>query len=293
MDAQGLVDFEAERSRLFSLAYRMLGSATEAEDAVQETYLRWEGADRGEIRSAQAWLTTVVVNLCRTWLDSARARRESYVGPWLPEPVPTGAGDLGPLESAQERELVSMALLTALERLSPVERAVFVLREAFGYSHREIAGMLELSEANSQQILHRAGRRVRDGKARFDIPAAHARALLERFFAAARGGDIAALEQMLAADVVSVADGAGMAGVARRPVVGAPKVARYLTKLFGWVVPGVTIEIVEINGLPAVCAWSDGAPLAVCTADTDGAVVTALRLVVAPDKLGYFGRATA
>ncbi|WP_369028530.1 sigma factor, partial [Nocardia farcinica] len=111
--------------------YRMLGSAAEAEDAVQETYLRWEAAERTEIRSAQAWLTTVVVNLCRTWLDSARARRESYVGPWLPEPVPTGAGELGPLESAQERELVSMALLTALERLSPVERAVFVLREAF------------------------------------------------------------------------------------------------------------------------------------------------------------------
>ncbi|TLG13882.1 RNA polymerase sigma-70 factor [Nocardia cyriacigeorgica] len=293
MDAQGLADFEAERPRLFSLAYRMLGSAAEAEDAVQETYLRWEGAPRDEIRSAQAWLTTVVVNLCRTWLDSARARREQYVGPWLPEPVPTGSGELGPLESAQERELVSMALLTALERLSPVERAVFVLREAFGYSHREIATMLELTEANAQQIFHRAGRRVRDGKARFDISLAQARALMERFFAAARDGEIAALEQMLAADVVSVADGNGMVGVARRPVVGASRVALYLTKLFGWVVPGVTIEIVEVNGLPAVCAWVDGAPLAVCTADSDGEVVTALRLVVAPGKLAYFGRAAA
>ncbi|MBF6452945.1 RNA polymerase sigma-70 factor [Nocardia cyriacigeorgica] len=293
MDAQGLADFEAERPRLFSLAYRMLSSAAEAEDAVQVTYLRWEAADRGEIRSAQAWLTTVVVNLCRSWLDSARARRERYVGPWLPEPVPTGAGELGPLESAQERELVSLALLTALERLTPVERAVFVLREAFGYSHREIAGMLELTESNAQQIFHRAGRRVRDGKARFDIPAEQARALMERFFAAARNGEIAALEQMLAADVVSVADGNGMVGVARRPVVGASKVAVYLTKLFGWVVPGVTIEIVEVNGLPAVCAWADGAPLAVCTADSDGEVVTALRLVVAPGKLAYFGRTAA
>src|SRR5690606_23919242 len=170
------------------------------------------------------------------------------------------------------------------ERLSPVERAVFVLREAFGYTHREIATMLELSEANSQQVFHRAGRRVRDGKARFDIPADHARALMDRLFAAAREGDVAASAQLLAADVVSVADGAGMVGVARRPVVGVSKVALYLTKLFSWVGPEVTIELTEVNGLPAVCAWAGGAPMAVCTADSDGTVVTALRLVVAPEK---------
>ncbi|WP_235210919.1 sigma-70 family RNA polymerase sigma factor [Nocardia brasiliensis] len=132
MEPDGLREFVEHRPRLFALAYRMLGSAAEAEDAVQETYLRWDAAERSEIRSAEAWLTTVLVNQCRTWLVSARARRETYVGPWIPEPVPTARGELGPLETVEERELVSLALLTAMERLTPVERAVFVLREALG-----------------------------------------------------------------------------------------------------------------------------------------------------------------
>ncbi|WP_229434796.1 sigma factor [Nocardia farcinica] len=130
MEPDGLREFQAHRPRLFALAYRMLGSATEAEDAVQETYLRWAGADRSQIRTPEAWLTTAVVNLCRTWLVSARARRESYVGPWLPEPVPTA--ELGPLETVELRESVSLALLTALERLNPLERAVFVLHCSAG-----------------------------------------------------------------------------------------------------------------------------------------------------------------
>ncbi|WP_442943154.1 RNA polymerase sigma-70 factor [Nocardia sp. NBC_00565] len=290
VEADGLREFQAHRPRLFALAYRMLGSGTEAEDAVQETYLRWDSADRSTIRSAEAWLTTAIVNLCRTWLVSARARRETYVGPWLPEPVPTARGELGPLESVEERELVSLALLTALERLSPVERAVFVLREAFGYAHREIADMLAVTEANSQQIFRRASVRVREGRPRFDVPADQGRELIERFLKAARIGDVEALERMLAADVVSTADGGGLVNAARRPIVGAAAVARYLAGLFRWEVPGMVIVLEEINGALAVVVRSAGEPMLVVGVDTLGEVVTALRLIVNPDKLAHIGR---
>ncbi|WP_433627672.1 RNA polymerase sigma-70 factor [Nocardia sp. CA-120079] len=290
VERDGLREFQAHRPRLFALAYRMLGSATEAEDAVQETYLRWDGTDRGTIRSAEAWLSTAVVNLCRTWLVSARARRETYVGPWLPEPVPTACGELGPLETVEERELVSLALLTALERLSPIERAVFVLREAFGYAHREIADMLAVSEANSQQIFRRAGIRVREGRPRFDVPADQARELIERFLEAARIGDIEALERMLAADVVSTADGGGQVTAARRPIVGAAAVARYVAGLFRWEVPGMVMALEEINGALAVVVWSAGEPALVVGVDTLDDAVTALRLIVNPEKLSYIGR---
>ncbi|WP_433601016.1 RNA polymerase sigma-70 factor [Nocardia sp. CA-135953] len=286
----GLREFQAHRPRLFALAYRMLGSATEAEDAVQQTYLRWDGTDRSTIRSAEAWLTTAVVNLCRTWLVSARARRETYVGPWLPEPVPTARGELGPLETVEERELVSLALLTALERLSPIERAVFVLREAFGYAHREIADMLAVSEANSQQIFRRAGIRVREGRPRFDVPADQARELIERFLEAARIGDIEALERMLAADVVSTADGGGQVTAARRPIVGAAAVARYVAGLFRWEVPRMVLALEEINGALAVIVRLAGEPALVVGVDTLDDAVTALRLIVNPAKLSYIGR---
>ncbi|WP_280262224.1 RNA polymerase sigma-70 factor [Nocardia wallacei] len=287
MDEAGLAEFERHRPRLFALAYRMLGAAGEAEDAVQEAYLRWEGTDRAEIRSAEAWLTTVVVNLCRTWLDSARSRRETYIGPWLPEPVPTGRGELGPLESAEQRELVSMALLTVLERLSPVERAVFVLREAFDYAHREIADMLELTEANSQQLYSRARRRVRAEHARFETTPAHARELFDRFLAAARTGDVAALEQMFTADIVAVADGGGKITAARRPIVGAAKVARYLSGLFAREIPGLDLTVEEINGAPAAVARVDGTVLVVGTADLTDTNISTVRLILNPDKLTH------
>ncbi|WP_406233973.1 RNA polymerase sigma-70 factor [Nocardia sp. NBC_01009] len=290
VEPDGLRQFQAHRPRLFALAYRMLGSASEAEDAVQEIYLRWDGTDRNAIRSAEAWLTTAVVNLCRSWLLSARARRESYVGPWLPEPVPTAAGELGPLESVEERELVSLALLTAMERLSPVERAVFVLREAFGYAHREIADMLTLTETNSQQIFRRAGLRVREGRPRFDVPSDQARELIERFLKAARNGDVEALERMLTADATSTADGGGVVNTARRPIVGANNVARYLIGLFRWEVPGLEIAVQELNGSPAVVAWVADNPLLVVDVETVGDWVTALRLIVNPEKLAYLGR---
>ncbi|MEU7630464.1 RNA polymerase sigma-70 factor [Nocardia sp. NPDC049220] len=292
MEPDGLREFVEHRPRLFALAYRMLGSASEAEDAVQETYLRWDGTDRVQIRSAEAWLTTALVNLCRNWLVSARARRESYLGPWLPEPVPTAQGELGPLETVEERELVSLALLTALERLTPVERAVFVLREAFGYAHREIADMLDVTEANSQQIFRRARQHVREDRTRFGIPAEHASELVERFLRAARDGDIESLEQLLAADVSATADGGGLANAARRPVRGARQVARYLAGLSRWAVPGQELLVEEVNGAPAVVARVDGAPLVVVGIDVADGVVAALRLIVNPAKLTYFARSS-
>ncbi|MBL1072781.1 RNA polymerase sigma-70 factor [Nocardia sp. 2] len=291
MDADGLSEFERHRPRLFALAYRMLGSASEAEDAVQESYLRWDAADRDEIRSAEAWLTTVVVNQCRTWLDSARARREAYVGSWLPEPVPTGHGELGPLDSAEQREMVSIAFLAMMERLSPAERAVFVLREAFGYAHKEIADMLDLTEANSQQLFKRAGQHVRTGRTRYDTPAAHTRELLEKFLAAAGSGDVAGLESLLAADIASRADGGDKVRAARRDVVGAAKVARYLVKLFTTPLEDLTVEIEEVNGALAFVARTAGVPILVGAVETNDDLISGLQLVVNPDKLGLFQRA--
>lgn len=290
MDAEGLREFERQRTRLFALAYRMLGSASEAEDAVQEAYLRWDAADRDEIRSAEAWLTTVVVNLSRTWLDSARSRRETYVGEWIPEPVPTAGGELGPLESAEQRELVSLAFLTLLERLTPAERAVFVLREAFGYAHREIADMLGLSESNSQQLYRRASQRVHDDRPRFDSDPERARELLDRFLAAASSGDLQALERLFAADIVSVADGGGKVTAARRPIEGASRVARYLVGLLSREIPGLEISVEEINGAPAVVARVAGTVLGIVAVDISKGLVNATRLMLNPDKLEFFAR---
>ncbi|MGW5315834.1 RNA polymerase sigma-70 factor [Nocardia thailandica] len=289
MDPRELRVFLDAGSRLFSLAYRMLGSASEAEDIVQEVFLRWADADRGGIVNADAWLTTVAVNLCRNELVSARARRERYVGPWLPEPVPTGDGRLGPLDTAQQRDDVSLALLTAMERLAPVERAVFVLRSAFGYPHREIADMLDLTEANAQQIFHRAGERVRSGRPRFPVPPERARAVLDRFLLATATGDVSALRSLLADDVVSTADGGGQVTAARRPVVGADLVARYLLGLRRMLTPTATLAFEEVNGSDRVLVMRDaGAVTGVVDVTLDGDRIAAIRFVVNPRKLAAF-----
>src|SRR3954454_22879665 len=180
--------FEASRPRLEAIAYRLLGSAGEAEDAVQETFLRWHGADVERIEVPEAWLTKVLTNLCLNQLGSARARRETYVGQWLPEPLLAGDPMLGPAETAEQRESVSYAVLTLLERLSPAERAVYVLREAFDYPHRQIADILGLTEAASQQTYHRAKRHLADGRARVEIDGAAARRIVEEFLTAAASG---------------------------------------------------------------------------------------------------------
>jgi RNA polymerase sigma factor (sigma-70 family) len=221
--------FEQNRARLTGLAYRMLGELHEAQDVVQDAWLRWS-VHEDEVRDPEAWLTRVVVNLCRTRLAALRDGRTDYVGPWLPEPVPTGPGgvDLGPSETAAQRETLSLGMLRLLEALSPAERAVFVLHEAFGHPHADVADLLDLPESTVRQHLHRARERVGAGRRRFEADPERAAALTARFLQAAGGRDLAALERLLADDAVALSDGGGVATAARRPVEGRAKVARFV-----------------------------------------------------------------
>ncbi|WP_307709373.1 sigma-70 family RNA polymerase sigma factor [Streptomyces sp. V1I6] len=204
--------FEAGRNRLASLAYRLLGSATDAEDAVQEAFLHWQAADRQRIKVPEAWLTKVVTNLCLDRLRSAQARRERTVGAWLPEPLLDGDPMLGPADTFEQRESVSLAVLTLMERLSPLERAVYVLREAFSYSHAEIAEILGITESASQQHLHRARRRITAARRRGgEVDPASARRIVEEFLAAASSGRTERLVALLTDDATAISDGAGLA----------------------------------------------------------------------------------
>ncbi|MBO8192178.1 RNA polymerase sigma factor SigJ [Streptomyces oryzae] len=330
MTDTAVAEFQAHRARLFGIAYRMLGSASEAEDIVQEAYLRWERTDRGAVAAPGPWLAKVVTNLSLNELSSARVRRERYVGEWLPEPVltatakstgrvgtraPAGVGvggavgatpPLGPLETAEQRDSVSFALLVLLERLTPPERAVFVLRAAFDYSHREIAELLDISEANSRQLYRRAKQAVHAHNAddnTVDSTADDVRhgpqrrerwvGLVETFVTAAREGDLAQLERLLADDVVSYADGGGRITSARRPIVGPAKVARYLARGLSKYAAGVDLVPYEVNGGPALLALAEGQLLAVVSLEIADGRVTALRISLNPDKLAYAARQVA
>ncbi|WP_406328474.1 RNA polymerase sigma-70 factor [Streptomyces sp. NBC_00203] len=287
-------DFETYRPRLFGLAYRMLGSAADAEDIVQDAYLRFSGADHAAVERLGAWLAKVVTNLCLNRLASARARREQYAGPWLPEPVITSDGTLGPLESAEQRDAVSLALLVLLERLTPTERAVYVLREAFAYGHREIAGVLELSEANCRQLYRRAVQRVAAPEARFKAAPEQQAGLVESFLTAAREGDLAGLESLFSAEVTWWSDGGGKVSAARRPIEGREKVLRFLAGLLGRHVSGdVDFVVAEVNGHAALVARADDRLLSVVTFEFHEGVCTEVRAVVNPDKLEFAGRQLA
>lgn len=283
-------EFEIHRPHLFGLAYRMLGSATEAEDAVQDAYVRFSGADRTAIEVPAAWLAKVVTNLCLNRLTSARSRRERYVGAWLPEPVVTSNGTLGPLESAEQRDAVSLAMLVLLERLTPTERAVYVLREAFAYGHREIACVLDLSEANCRQLYRRAVQRIATSENRFPAAPEQQEELVTTFIAAAREGDLVGLEKLLAADATWWSDGGGKVPAARRPVEGREKVVRFVVGMAERFLAGVDFTVTEVNGAPALIARADGTLLGVVAFEyRDGAIV-AVRAVVNPDKLDFVRR---
>lgn len=285
MSADRLARFEANRRRLFGLAYRLLGEATEAEDVVQDAYLRW--AASGDVADPEAWLAKVVTNLCLNRLTSARIRRESYVGPWLPEPVFTKDGELGPLETVEQRDSVSFGVLVLLERLTPPERAVFVLREAFDYSHAEIAEALDVTEEHSRQIYRRARRHVGDERKRFDADSGQRARMLERFLAATVHGDLAGLERLLSEDVVTWADGGGIAA-ARRPILGRDKVARYLTGLSRRPeLDDIELAFEEINGEPAAAFRFHGNLLGLVTIECVGGQVAAVRILLNPSKLAY------
>ncbi len=292
--ASALAAFEAQRRHLFGLAYRMLGSATDAEDVLQDAWLRWQGVAHDRVADPAGYLARTVTNLCLTALTTARARREVYVGPWLPEPVLTGApagapAELEPLEDVVQRESVSVAVLTLLERLTPAERAAYVLREAFAYSPREVAGLIGTSEANARQ-LHARARRHLAGAGSRPVDPAQWRSLVDRFLAAARDGDVAALESMLAEDVVSRADGGGVVNAARQPVRGRDRVARYVAGVFARFTTGLSAGFAEVNGSPALVAVDADGLRAVWFLATDGERLTGLDMVVNPDKLAFAGR---
>ncbi|WP_340683546.1 RNA polymerase sigma-70 factor [Amycolatopsis coloradensis] len=284
--------FEAARGRLEAIAYRLLGSASDAEDAVQDTFLRWQSADREYVETPEAWLTKVLTNLCLNRLTSARARRETYVGQWLPEPVFAGDRMLGPSDTVEQRESVSIAMLTLMERLSAKERVVYVLREAFGYSHAEIAEVLDVTESNCQQIYRRAKQHLAADRRRVEVDTAAARKIVEEFLAAALSGRTDALVRMLADDAISVGDGGGVLFSLPRPVTGAVRVARFLRGLFKpsaakWSLIGGKPELFSTvaNGVPALVLMVEGRLVGVVSLEvtTDG--ITAVHAQVNPAKL--------
>jgi RNA polymerase sigma-70 factor (TIGR02957 family) len=287
-----LAAFDRHRRLLFSMAYQMLGSVADAEDVVQDTWLRWSAADRAEVIDERAYLVQITTRLALDRLGSARARRERYVGPWLPEPlltapVASGAAAPDPAEAAEIGEEVSLALLVVLETLSPVERAVFVLREVFGLPTAEVAGILGRSEVAVRQLGHRAKEHVQARRPRFDTDRRAQREVTQRFLAAAISGDVESLLAALSPGVVLISDGGGKVSAARRPIVGADKVARFLAAVGpqGADLPGLRVEMAEVNGAPAVVAWTDDGPyMALQLVLTDGLVEQVL-YVANPDKL--------
>lgn len=292
MGAREVQVFEAARGRLEAIAYRLLGSASDAEDAVQDTFLRWQSADHGSVETPDAWLTKVLTNLCLNRLTSARARRETYVGQWLPEPVFAGDRMLGPSETAEQRESVSIAMLTLMERLSAKERVVYVLREAFGYSHAEIAEVLDVTESNCQQIYRRAKGHLAADRRRVEVDEAAARKIVEEFLAAALSGRTDTLVRLLADDAVSIGDGGGVLFSLPRPVTGALRVARFLRGLFKpsaakWsLIGGKPVLFPTVaNGAPALVLMVEDRVAGVVSFDVTADGISGVHAQVNPAKL--------
>lgn len=298
MDSAAIERFEAGRGRLASLAYRLLGSAADAEDAVQDAFLRWQAADRERIEVPEAWLTKVVTRLCLDRLRSAQARHERAVGDWLPEPLLEGDPMLGPADTFEQRESVSLAVLLLMERLSPVERAVYVLREAFSYPHAEIAQILDITESASQQHVHRARRRVTAERRRGDeVDPASTRRVVEEFLAAAMSGRTERLVELLTDDATMVSDGAGLAR----------RLLRYTTRerVASFVRAGFkptpakrrlaggspAIHIALVNGSPAVLAVVDDRVVGAVAFDVGDGKVASLCGIAAADRLGRLNEA--
>jgi RNA polymerase sigma-70 factor (ECF subfamily) len=280
-DDDGLSAFLSVRPRLFGIAYRMLGSAAEAEDIVQDVWVRWQTADRSVVRDAPAFLATTTTRLAINVIQSARSRRETYVGPWLPEPVDTSND---PRLGAERGEALELAVLLLLEKLSPTERAAYVLREAFDYPYREIAGMLRLEEANTRQLVTRARQHVADGR-RAPVSPAEQRRLLDAFISAAQGGDVAALAGLFASDIVSTSDGGGFVRAARIPVVGRQRVATFIAAVAGHFWSGVTVSWVETNGHTSVLLSREGTVVALVTIGASAAGIDRIMWMMRPSKL--------
>jgi RNA polymerase sigma-70 factor (ECF subfamily) len=271
--------FEAQRALAFSIAYRMLGSRAEAEDVVQEAWLRWRVSDLSAVESDRAWLTTIVTRLCLDQLKSARVRRETYPGPWLPEPL-VGGEERAPLDS----ESISMAFMLLLESLSPLERSVFLLQEVFEYSHAEVAGIIGTTEAASRQALSRAKRQLKAKRPRFASSRQSHERLLTAFLRAVGLGDLQALTALFAEDITAISDGGGKAKAALRPISGRDAVARG-TLGGARLLAAARFEYVDVNGWPGALLWLGDQLKALISIECDDERIYAIHALVNPDKL--------
>jgi RNA polymerase sigma-70 factor, ECF subfamily len=286
----GSAEFLALRPRLLGIAYRLLGSMWDAEDVVADAMVRWLRTDRSEIREPAAFLTTVVSRLALDQLRSARATRETYTGPWLPEPV-IADETLDPLDSLVKRDTLSLATLRLMEELTPPERAVFVLREAFDVPYTQIAEILDVSPSNARQLLHRAQARLGQGRRSNVADTDRHAELLERLLWAAGEGKLSELEEMLAADVVSYNDGGGRARAALVPVVGRRKIMAFLGGLRRRFGPTSSVRILQVNGQPAA-QFSLGGQDALAALEVRDGKIVSIFTVLNPDKLSYLYRQT-
>ena len=289
--------FNADRPRLFSIAYRMLGSASDAEDVLQDAWVRYAAADGSTIRSPQAFATTIVTRLCLDRLKSARATREQYVGPWLPEPVLTREMD-SPEATLERAESVTLAFLVLLEKLSPEERAVFLLKDVFDYDHAAIGEILGISSANSRQLLHRARTALAQGRPRRAGTPESRRAVAERFAQAFATGDAAALAGMLADDAGMWSDGGGKATAARRPVLGREAIVNFLVGIHrigeaSGLIRDSSLVIEDVNSEPALILRVGGRLESIFVLSVDDDAITGIRVVRNPDKLVRIDRSLA
>ena len=280
--------FESYRPYLFSIAYRMLGSAMDAEDMVQETYLRYQTTPAEPIRSLKAYLTTIIIRLCMDQLQLARRKREVYVGPWLPEPILTTttptSGD--PAERVDREESISLAFLVLLEQLQPFERAVFLLREVFEYAFAEIANMLGKSEAACRRSFSRAKQHLKEHRPRFPASPETHRELLNGYFQAVENGEMTALQNLLAEEVTLWADSGGkVKGAALRPISGRDAVARFSLGTMRFLPEDYRVELAEVNGQAAVIIRTDGQALLVLTIEVEAEQIQAIRIIANPEKL--------
>lgn len=286
--ARGVEDFQRHRQRLMALAYRFLGSVSDAEDIVQETFLRWNASDRSAVANSEAFLVRVATRLCLDQLKSARARRETYVGTWLPEPLLQELDNVpSPATAAALADDVSTALLLALERLSPLERAAFLLHDVFGLEFDEVATAIQRTEAASRQLAVRARQRVRDARGRFSIEPAARDRIVQAFQAAVQQGNIARLAQTLLPDAVFYSDGGSMVRAARRPIVGRDRITRMLASLFKRKGPARWLRDAEINGMPGVVMEDAAGVLQTVAFETRDNGIAALYIVRNPKKLEH------
>jgi len=286
--------FTTDRPLLFSIAYRMLGSASDAEDVLQDAWLRYRSVDRSTVRSPKALATTIVTRLCLDRLKSARTKREEYIGPWLPEPVLTSEVE-SPAAALQRAESVTLAFLVLLEKLSPEERAVFLLKEIFDYDHSEIAEMLGTTADNSRQLLHRARGHLAERRPRLTGTADSRRAVAERFARAFSSGDGSELTALLAQDVGMWSDGGGKAAAARRPLIGRDQVLNFLIGLHrtaqsAGIIRDVSLQIDEVNSEPALILRVGKRLESIFVFTIEDDAIAAIRVVRNPDKLAHIDR---